>query len=479
MNKLVPLLFLLAAIGLAQPPRASGVVAVFSTPSGSCPANAPLRYYSPVNTLWGCVLPTYASLVGTWTQIASGGGGGGTVTSVGLSSNLGTIGGSPVTTSGTLTLTAAASNITALFSGCSGVQYLGADGACHAAGTGTVTSVGLSFTGGLVSVGGTPVTTSGTLALTVAGTSGGIPYFSSGSTWASSAALTANLPVIGGGAGSAPSVGTRSGNTTQYVTTTGTQTSGDCVKIDANGNHIANGSACGGGGGASITQGTLASIPGTCTTNDLYFTTDSPYTARCSATNTWTYFLAGWGNLNPLATGSWTSFNLGSTNVLNGGGAINLESTENVDSLHGYCISAPSTPYTITVAVDYWQQSGSGFAAPFLGFSDGTKYEIEMILNQASSGTTIGYIDKWNTSTTWSGSTSGTARTSLSGAIKSLQIIDNGTDKLYSISADGQNFTQIYSETRTTFLTASQYCIGIRTYNGERTIGSFKGILVN
>jgi hypothetical protein len=55
--------------------------------------------------------------------------------------------------------------------------------------------------------------------------------------------------VIGGGAGVAPTVGTRSGNTTAYVTTTGTQTSGDCVKIDANGNHIANGSACGSGGG--------------------------------------------------------------------------------------------------------------------------------------------------------------------------------------------------------------------------------------
>jgi hypothetical protein len=78
------------------------------------------------------------------------------------------------------------------------------------------------------------------------GNSGGIPYFSGANAISSSAALTANLPVIGGGAGVAPSVGTRSGNTTAFVTTTGTQTNGDCVKIDASGNHIANGSACGG-----------------------------------------------------------------------------------------------------------------------------------------------------------------------------------------------------------------------------------------
>jgi len=74
-------------------------------------------------------------------------------------------------------------------------------------GSGSVTSVGLSFTGGVVSVtpSSTPVTTSGTLALTVAGTSGGIPYFSSASSWASSGVLAANSLVIGGGSGAAPS----------------------------------------------------------------------------------------------------------------------------------------------------------------------------------------------------------------------------------------------------------------------------------
>lgn len=81
-------------------------------------------------------------------------------------------------------------------------------------------------------------------------TSGGVLAFGAGGTPVSSGALTANLPVIGGGAGAAPTVGTRSGNTTAYVTTTGAQTSGDCVKIDASGNHIANGSACGTGAGA-------------------------------------------------------------------------------------------------------------------------------------------------------------------------------------------------------------------------------------
>lgn len=116
-------------------------------------------------------------------------------------------------------------------------------------GSGTVTSVGLSMPG-IFTVSGSPVTTSGTLTATASGTSGGIPYFSSSTALASSGALTANLPVIGGGAGVAPTVGSVTGNTTKFATSTGTLTTGDCVKIDANGNFIDNGSTCGGGGGS-------------------------------------------------------------------------------------------------------------------------------------------------------------------------------------------------------------------------------------
>ena len=75
-------------------------------------------------------------------------------------------------------------------------------------GGGTVTSVAQSFTGGLISVSGSPITGSGTLALTVAGTSGGVPYFNSGTTWTSSAVLVANALMIGGGAGAAPATTT-------------------------------------------------------------------------------------------------------------------------------------------------------------------------------------------------------------------------------------------------------------------------------
>jgi hypothetical protein len=117
---------------------------------------------------------------------------------------------------------------------------------------GTVTSVAQSFTGGLISVAGSPITTSGTLALTVAGTSGGIPYFSSASTWATSAALTASALVVGGGAGAAPAtITTGTGVVTALGVNTGTA-----------GAFVVNGGALG-----TPSSGTVTNLTGTASIN--------------------------------------------------------------------------------------------------------------------------------------------------------------------------------------------------------------------
>jgi hypothetical protein len=95
-----------------------------------------------------------------------------------------------------------------------------------------------------------PTFPSGTYTLaTQTGTSGGIPYYSSSTTQGTSSALASGFPVLGGGAGTPPTTSgvSLSGNTKEFVTTTGSQTSGDCVSIDANGNHIDAGVGCGGG----------------------------------------------------------------------------------------------------------------------------------------------------------------------------------------------------------------------------------------
>lgn len=69
--------------------------------------------------------------------------------------------------------------------------------------TGTVTSVAATVPG-ILTISGSPITTTGTLAIGATGTSGGIPYFSSSTGLASSGALINNGVVLGGGAGSPP-----------------------------------------------------------------------------------------------------------------------------------------------------------------------------------------------------------------------------------------------------------------------------------
>ena len=117
---------------------------------------------------------------------------------------------------------------------------------------GTVTSIAQTFTGGIISVGGSPITTSGTLALTVAGTSGGIPYFSGATTWASSAVLAANALMVGGGAGVAPStITTGTGVVTALGVNTGTA-----------GAFVVNGGALG-----TPSSGTVTNLTGTAAIN--------------------------------------------------------------------------------------------------------------------------------------------------------------------------------------------------------------------
>jgi hypothetical protein len=138
----------------------------------------------------------------------------------------------------------------------SGISITNGNGAITIAttgGNGTVTSVGQTFTGGLISVSGSPVTSTGTLALTVAGTSGGIPYFSSASSWASSAALAANSLVIGGGAGAAPATTTTGSG---VLTALGNSVNTTGGVVTQSGALASNALLLGGGSGTAISSAT-------------------------------------------------------------------------------------------------------------------------------------------------------------------------------------------------------------------------------
>ena len=154
-------------------------------------------------------------------------------------------------------------------------------------GGGTVSSVAMTVPS-IMAVSGSPITSSGTLAVSLAtqttnkvfaspNGSTGTPTFRAlvnadlpaipstdltgqvsvpnGGT--GDATFTANLPLIGNGT-SAVAQGTRSGSTTVFGTTSGTLTNGHCVQFDANANLVDAGGACTvGGGGGTVSAGSI------------------------------------------------------------------------------------------------------------------------------------------------------------------------------------------------------------------------------
>lgn len=308
-----------------QPVVQTGTIANYNldgspTAGGVAYGTGPALAVSAAGTL-GQVLTSGGAGTPTWSAAATG-----TVTSVsvvsanGLAGTVATATTTPAITLSTTITGLLKGNGTAISAAASGTDYAPATsgtsilygngsggfsnvtigtGVAFTAGTlsatgsgGTVTSVAQSFTGGLISVAGSPITTSGTLALTVAGTSGGIPYFSSASTWATSAALTASALVVGGGAGAAPAtITTGTGVVTALGVNTGTA-----------GAFVVNGGALG-----TPSSGTVTNLTGTASIN-----INGTVGATTATTGKFTTVQAattmGVGGTTPSASGAGVSF---------------------------------------------------------------------------------------------------------------------------------------------------------------------------
>jgi len=250
-------------------------------------------------------------------------------------------------------------------------------------GSGTVTSVGLSFTGGVISVAGSPITTSGTLALTVAGTSGGIPYFSSAGTWGSSAALAANALVVGGGAGAAP----------------GTVTTGTGI-LSALGNNI-------GSAGAPVLY------------NGVLGTPSGGNLGNCSgyaATNLGGIVAANNGGTGVLNSGT---ISVGSNTTITGGGTL---------ALGGFTLTVPATGTAALLGTANVFSANGALSAPAMSLTGTVITGGTAITNKPQfliepAGTTS---TAWNTAGTMIGVN---APSGFTGRLASFQ--NNGVEKAY------------------------------------------------
>lgn len=153
--------------------------------------------------------------------------------------------------------------------------------------------------------------------------------------------------------------------------------------------------------------------------------------------------------------------NQGSAAATDQGGAIYLTCpNNNGESIHAL-YKAVSTPHTITAcfSAPLFSSISAANATPGFGLlhrvSGGGLRLFGIRWRQSSSVHPVYRIDSWTSST----SSSSLGTPTVIGPTQNvfwLRLVDDNTNRKFLISVDGVNFVQILSETRSTFITATQ-----------------------
>jgi hypothetical protein len=171
-----------------------------------------------------------------------------------------------------------------------------------------------------------------------------------------------------------------------------------------------------------------------------------------------------WGPIYPLTAPSNTGFswvNQGSASLVttNGGLVLVGSATGSGANLQGRVKSAPSVPYTITVCLNAvtFNKAFNSYGLWFRESGSGKIHVFDMICTTSGSGVVSGArvlrSSKYTNATTFSADYQ---VVSYYNEVHWLRIADDNTNRICSVSADGVNWTQVHSVTRTDFLTADE-----------------------
>ena len=214
---------------------------------------------------------------------------------------------------------------------------------------------------------------------------------------------------------------------------------------------------------ADLTQfGTFSSLPNTTgqKQGNRYIVTDGPYEYYYTG-SVWQARLASIGDVTPPAPASnWTGVNTGSNwTATDVGGSININIARNA-SLNWRAIrkTQPSTPYTVTMHARWTapQENSSTFG---LYFYDGTKLMgIEVLIQNTVQTIRVEKITNVTTDNTTLASFANTRGQFMTGGLW-FRIVNNSTLS-FQWSIDGQVWNVLATETRGTFITPTDYCVG-------------------
>jgi hypothetical protein len=212
-----------------------------------------------------------------------------------------------------------------------------------------------------------------------------------------------------------------------------------------------------------VQRGTYTSRPAAGVASRIYLCSDCPYTSYDDGA-AWNTYCMGMPVTEPPILSGFTGINMGAATVTQLGassGPILLTSiTGGSNSLNQQVINSPATPYTITAAFTLnTKPNGSNFPSGGILFSDGTKAQITQVQcpNLLAAGW---YVTYWSNGTT--AVSNGYVGTGIiTGNLMWARIKDDGTNRFYYTSMDGQNWNQVFTDTSTTNLTATKVGFGV------------------
>ncbi|MGE0133032.1 MAG: hypothetical protein AB7U82_33565 [Blastocatellales bacterium] len=221
-----------------------------------------------------------------------------------------------------------------------------------------------------------------------------------------------------------------------------------------------------GGSGNQITQGTFGARGSASVDGNVYLATDGFAASRDKGSGNG---FSHWGPVYeltpPPAVASLTWFNQGSATATdsNGGAVLTVPAAAG-SNLRGLTKAAPSTPYTITIAVQILTLSPSGLVGGFVWRESSSGKLITVAAIQSP----LVAVSTWNSPTSFGSSYAAPSLYSYPGyGLLWLRASDDGTNRKCSISLDGLNYIQIHSISRTNFLTADEVGFGLHVANSS------------
>lgn len=203
----------------------------------------------------------------------------------------------------------------------------------------------------------------------------------------------------------------------------------------------------------------FASPPATPVTGDFWLPNNGFCAYRYSG-SAW----VPWGPKFPFAEPTLQTFawiNQGSATISTTNGGIVLSAPNaTTNSLAIRKKTAPATPYTITAAflanIDTSAGGAGYFGLCFRQSSDGKLHGFHFELISGASWVCALQSYKWTSATAFSASYLAVNQSPVQSSVFWLRIADNGTNRICSVSADGQTWTAFHTVGRTDFLTADE-----------------------